>query len=301
MIRHARKAVAWYYRPKSKTADFFESLLVIIPIAFLIRTVGFGLYQVPTGSMETTMLVGERFFADKLTPYFMPFHRGDIISFNDPTFQYSSNPLKYAWQMYVWGPSNWTKRLIGLPGERVQGVVEDGKPVIYINGKKLEEPYLNKYPLILTFDEDRERAVIHKSYDESKSYDEQPFYRLTRDEVIKGKKVAFLNGEPPMLYPSTPHEEILDMGKPTQRRAIVDNFDVTLGPNQYWVMGDNRQGSYDARAWGHPLDGKLIHGKIVLRIWSLDSDESWAIIDLLKHPIDFWRRVRWSRFFQLVR
>lgn len=300
MIRHAKKAIAWYYRPKSKTADFFESLLVIIPIAFFIRTVGFGLYQVPTGSMETTMLVGERFFADKLTPYFMPFHRGDIISFNDPTFQYSDNPVKHWWQMYVWGPANWTKRIIGLPGETVKGVIEDGRPVIYINGKKLDEPYLNKYPLINTFSEERERPQMHKSYDESMPYDNQPFYRLTHDEVVKGRKISFLTGEPSVLYPATPHEEVVDIGTPNQRRAIVDVFEVTLGPDQYWAMGDNRQGSSDSRIWG-PLEGKLIHGKIIFRIWSLDSDESWAIIDLLKHPIDFWRRVRWNRFFQLVR
>jgi hypothetical protein len=35
-------------------------------------------------------------------------------------------------------------------------------------------------------------------------------------------------------------------------------------------------------------------------LWSIDSDESWWILDLLKNPIDFWKRVRWNRFFQRV-
>ena len=54
-------------------------------------------------------------------------------------------------------------------------------------------------------------------------------------------------------------------------------------------MGDNRLGSGDSREWG-VLDGKLIHGRIVFRLWSIDSQESWWFVDLLKHPIDFWTR-----------
>ena len=46
---------------------------------------------------------------------------------------------------------------------------------------------------------------------------------------------------------------------------------------------------------------KQIHGRIIFRIWSIDSDESWWIVDLIKYPIDFWKRVRWSRFFQIIR
>jgi len=36
--------------------------------------------------------------------------------------------------------------------------------------------------------------------------------------------------------------------------------DVTLGPDQYYVMGDNRPNSSDSRAWG-PIDGDTIVGK----------------------------------------
>jgi len=57
-IQTKNKSIFW-----SSIAEFIALLMII----FLIRTIGFGLYQVPTGSMETTMLVGERFFADKFT------------------------------------------------------------------------------------------------------------------------------------------------------------------------------------------------------------------------------------------
>ena len=70
---------------------------------------------------------------------------------------------------------------------------------------------------------------------------------------------------------------------------------------EYWAMGDNRQGSLDSRGWG-PLKRKFIHGKIIFRIWSHDDvDASCMIFDLLFHPIDFWKRLRWNRCLNLIR
>ena len=125
-----------------------KQIAFVLLVVFLIRTFVFGLYQVPTGSMETTMLVGERFFADKFTYLFLKPKRGHVISLNSPLFEYSDNTFKRLFEEYVWGPQNLTKRIIGIPDDLVEGKIEDGKPVIYINGTKLEEPYLNKYPLI---------------------------------------------------------------------------------------------------------------------------------------------------------
>ena len=142
MIKTIRKLHRWYNRPKSIILQYVEAFILIVPLAFFIRTYFYGLYRVPTGSMETTLLVGELFLADKLTPWFMPIKRGDIIAFNDPNFNYSENALINLWQRYVWGPSNWTKRVIGIPGDHVRGVVEDGHPVIYLNSKKLDESIL---------------------------------------------------------------------------------------------------------------------------------------------------------------
>ena len=299
-LNYIKRVIKWYRRPKSKVADFFESLIVIIPIAFVVRTIGFGLYQVPTGSMETTMLVGERFFADKLTPSFGYIKHGDIISFNDPLFDYSQNPILHWSQRYVWGPANWTKRVIGVPGDHVKGMIEDGKPVVYRNNEKLDESYINKYPLIATYEQVRDaRKFAYKSYVPGVANDSQPFYRLTREEVMLGKRYSQLAGVSDLLEPGKP---CLDSTIPNTSRAgkTFDEFDITLGPDEYWVMGDNRLGSSDSRAWG-VLKAEHIHGKIVLRLYSIDSDESWFIFDMIKHPIDFWTRVRWSRCFQLVR
>ena len=199
----------------------------------------------------------------------------------------------------MWGPANWTKRVIGMPGDHIQGVIEDGKPVVYRNGQKLDEPYLNQYPIIETANPDRARPVYPKTYVPNVAFEDQPFYRMNNDEIKLGKMVMKRNNQPDVRYPGTPNPDLgvsgIRKGKP------YDEYDIHLGPDEFWMMGDNRQGSLDSRAWG-PLKRKLIHGKIVFRIWSHDDDDnSWMIFDLLFHPIDFWKRMRWSRCLNFVK
>src|SRR5438552_3535904 len=148
MAHHAKKQ-------QSTLSSILEFIFLLI-IVFLIRTYGFALYQVPTGSMETTILVGERFISDKFTYNFRGPRYGEIIAMNDPEYRYSDNYFKRLFERYVWGPQNWTKRIIGMPGDTIRGAIEDGKPVIYRNGEKLDEPYINHYPLLSELTQDRD-------------------------------------------------------------------------------------------------------------------------------------------------
>jgi signal peptidase I len=286
----------------SMLIELIEAIVVIVPIVFLIRTYVFGLYQVPSGSMETTMLVGERFIATKLVDLWLrPIKHGDIIAFNQlDGFTYSKNPVMNWWQRYVWGPDNWTKRVIGLPGDHIEGRIENGHPVVYRNGVKLDEPYANKYPLIPTrVRNELQFGIEFKSYDSimDPTDQRQPFYRIMRRNIID-EQPGF-----PMLKihePGTPVDAYKDGSK------ISDIYDWYLKDDEYWVMGDNRLGSWDSRGWG-PLPGYLIHGRIVFRFFSHDTNkeaspflwikklQGWFLFDLFWHPIDFFQRVRWSR------
>ena len=131
-----------------------------------------------------------------------------------------------------------------------------------------------------------------RSYDPSVGYDEQPFYRIDPKRIVS----------PELTLPQTP---IRSDGIDIQVREGEnfwngsDRFSVHLGADEYWCMGDNRLGSRDCRSFG-PFKEEWIRGRILFRIWSMDSTESWWIVDLIKNPIDFWQRIRWSRFFQMV-
>ena len=286
-----------YQGKKLKKFNLILSFFLIVFIAFIIRTFVFGLYQVPSGSMETTLLVGERFFADKFTPLFMPLKDGDIVSFNDPTFNYSRNPLVNWWQMNVWGPTNWTKRVIGVPGDHIKGFVEDGRPAVYRNDQRLNEPYLNANPLIATYNFYRDPSYVFKSFVSTIPLDLQPYYVMTMDEIKLGKHKAVAYKDASVRHPNTP---LLGFGTLGERKGKpLDEYDIQLGPDEYWVMGDNRKGSCDSRDWG-VLKRNMIHGKILFRLYSIDTNESWFILGLIKHPIKFFSQIRWRRCFQLV-
>ena len=83
--------------------------------------------NVPSGSMESTIMPGDNLIGLRLAYTFSEPKRGDIIIFTPP--EGASNPG----EKYI-------KRIIGLPGETVE--VKDGK--VYINGEYLEEDYLDE-------------------------------------------------------------------------------------------------------------------------------------------------------------
>lgn len=287
-MQKIRNFIKWWNRPnKSALADWIQTLIVFIPIAFVIRTWGYGLYQVPSGSMETTMLVGEGYFADKFSYVFSDPKRGDIVSFDEPTYTYSEG-LKGWFEHYVYGPQNWTKRVIGVPGDHIQGKVEEGKTVVYRNGQKLDEPYVNKYPLVPV--NMALSASGWKSYDKNYTYYNQPFYRMSGHIVKAAQKMWQEHGFPTEQKPGMPLDHVFKGS---------DVYDVHLGPQEYWVMGDNRLGSYDSRGWG-PVKRDYIHGKIVFRIFSFDIKSSSIIWDFITNPFDFVTRIRWSRFFTVM-
>jgi len=159
------------------------SLIIIIPIRhFLIQP-----FYVKGASMEPNFHDHEYLIIDELSYQFNEPSRGEII-----VFRYPRNPQDF-----------FIKRIIGLPGEKVQ--ILDGVVFVYNaenpNGIALEEPYLSP---------------------NTKTY------------------------------------------------GAYDSDIVTLGKDEYYVLGDNRNASKDSRSFGS-VNRSFIIGKVLLRGWPFDK------------------------------
>jgi signal peptidase I len=119
-------------RPRETTVEFVTSLMELFIIVLFSMTFILQNFEIPSGSMEDTLLIGDHVFVNReqfapathwmgpLLPY-RDIHRNDIAVFFSP-----EEPGLFL-----------VKRIIGIPGDRIH--LRDG--AVYRNGEKLVEPY----------------------------------------------------------------------------------------------------------------------------------------------------------------
>jgi len=144
--------------PAKRTSEgsFLRELPVLILVAFLlamlIKTFLVQAFFIPSGSMERTLLVGDRVLVNKLVYRFRDIHRGEVVVFNgldsfvqDPGAQTAApdNLLERVGHglgslvgIAQPGEKDFIKRVIGLPGDRVT-CCTDGH--VTVNGEALDE------------------------------------------------------------------------------------------------------------------------------------------------------------------
>jgi signal peptidase I len=115
------------------TWEWVKSLGIALLLFLVIRTFVIEAFRIPTGSMETTLLVGDFLLVNKAVygaqvpgtavrlPAFGEPDRGDVVVFTPP-----HEPDK-----------NYVKRLVGLPGDTLS--MRD--KVLFVNGLPVAEPY----------------------------------------------------------------------------------------------------------------------------------------------------------------
>ena len=182
--------------------------------------------MIPSGSMENTLLVGDhllmsRFGYDAEVP---------MTQFRERLWRTPRRQQIIVFRAPLPGNPDYIKRLIGLPGDQLE--VREG--VVYINDKKLEEPY---------------RAA-----------------------------------------PPNP----------------LDNYGpVTVPKGEYFMMGDNRDDSYDSRYWGFVPNSNIIGTPVMVYMSINAPEDAWdpgharermvTYASVFLHP----RIVRWRRIFKV--
>src|SRR3954454_5844642 len=113
--------------------EFIASMAVVLVVGLFIITFNLQAFEIPSSSMENTLLIGDHVFVDRiafappthwigpLEPY-RTVQRNDIVVFLSP-----AEPGLYV-----------VKRIMGVPGDRIH--LRDG--VVYRNGEKMDEPYV---------------------------------------------------------------------------------------------------------------------------------------------------------------
>ena len=102
--------------------DFVETAVVALSIFVVVYLFLVQPHEIKGGSMEPSFHNNEYILTDKISYRFKEPKRGDVVIFKAP-----KNP-----------DVDYIKRIIGLPGERIK--IQNGG--VYINGKKLNEPYI---------------------------------------------------------------------------------------------------------------------------------------------------------------
>lgn len=113
---------------KSEVISWIKTIAIALILVVIVQNFIIINAEVPTESMVNTIQPGDKLITFRLSYLFSEPKRGDVI-----VFKYPDNEKE-----------KFTKRVIGLPGEKVE--IKDGK--VYINDSKnpLKEPYVNGIP-----------------------------------------------------------------------------------------------------------------------------------------------------------
>jgi signal peptidase I len=258
--------------PRKGLLGGFESLTMALLGALALRILIVEPFQIPSGSMIPTLLVGDHLFVSKLSYGVMnPFSRepsylirwatpeaGDVMIFEAPDYVPNN------------AGATWIKRVIAGPGQRIQiknSVVQvDGKPYPHV----VENQLVHYYDYYMSHNLWREEAAL-----------------LTREQITP--KVTH------DIYMANPEEDWPNAEQPKLTGLTCDRDSCLVDEGHVFVMGDNRGGSMDSRWWG-ALPIKNIKGKALFIWMSVNGRNQSLSLGRFTLP-----EFRWARWFREIR
>jgi signal peptidase I len=248
-----------------------RTIIYAVLIAFAVRTFAYEPFNIPSGSMEPTLLVGDYLFVSKFSygysRYSFPFgppifsgrilarqpQRGDVVVFKQP-----ANPS-----------TDFIKRLVGLPGDRIQVV----GGTLYINDGAAKRSYIGRY-------------LDPENHTERQEYEEVLPNGVKHAVLLEGLEAK----PPPRDCPAN---------KFTETRIEAENTcPFVVPPDTYFMMGDNRDNSSDSRVAGSGVGfvpAENLVGRAEFIFFSTDGSAAWW--EVWKWPF----AIRYSRLLTAIR
>ena len=242
-----------------KSIAFLESLGSAVILVLIIQHVYLGNFVVPTGSMIPTIEPKDRLFGNMVIYKFSKPQREDIIVFKEPI----QNKVLF------------TKRLMGLPGEKVE--IKNNH--LYVNDKRIDEREYS--PLgalgaanywIIPKKGDTLEVIPGSDYKEAmraKNYDIDKVQKFlvknpgAVDEILPDLQFK-VNGVPTGMVLDVIHDK-----KYVKELLNGEKVTLTLDEDYYLALGDNTNNSLDSRMWGFVKESR-IKGKGLIRFWPLN-------------------------------
>ena len=250
-----------------ETVAGFRAVLVVGLFIFTFLGQNF---QIPSGSMKNTLLIGDHLLVERITlappAKWMPLvhyrepQRGDITVFIKPAADPDPVDGSPTYPILV-------KRLIGVPGDHIH--LHNG--IVFLNGVAESPP--------------------------SDSYDTRAY--------AGGRE--FVDEFPSVPPQPRPGNFITEAWSVHISNHIVDG-DLVVPPGNYFMMGDNRHNSADSRFWGL-VPRENILGRPLLNYWSFvtpeDQEYKISLADNLAWmghvALNFFSDTRWKRTLHRTR
>ena len=233
-------------RRKSVLREYVEAIVVAVALALVIRHFVVQAFKIPSGSMIPTLLVGDHLLVNKFIYRFRLPERQEVVVFKYPQDR----------------KTDFIKRVVALPGDDV--ALAAGR--LLVNGKEVPDAHAS-YGATLLPGREREMPPFHvpkKGETIKLEGDNVELYRLLVQNEL-GKRVGVQDGR------------LVVDGKPLASHTVQDDY--------LFMMGDNRDFSYDSRFWG-PVSRDAVVGRAMVIYWSF-GDRLW--------------KIRWDRLGDIIR
>lgn len=255
----------------AKKQSALKSLLLFVLAAWFLRSFIVASFNIPSGSMQPTMAIGDYLFVSKW-PYG---YSKQSMTFGFPPFPgriFSSLPRRGDIAVFV-GPqgNDVVKRVIGLPGDLI--AVDDG--VLSINGKPVERKRLKDITVKVEPNSPCRHVTVVGPIIESQPIGSTCTYPAVEETLPNG--VSYVT-----------YDQVAG--------SDGDNFAPYLVPQGHvFMMGDNRDDSLDSRfpapiGMG-PVPVENLVGRAEFVFWSTDGSASWI------NPISWFTALRADRLF----